>query len=199
MDSSGPDTPPYTLRKRKQIAENNRFNIYFDHISGEDGFEEPRYLVVSPKRFIADGYSGVAILPVVEGKIALLKIYRHPIKSWSWEIPRGFVDPGEDLQESVSRELMKETGLRCALENIRPLGAIHPDAGTLSARIQLFVGIGCEIEQPYQANDLGHAHLEFFEIADIQKRVHGPDLQDPSTLIALFRYLQQNGAPALDR
>jgi len=196
MESSGPDTPPYILRKRKQVAENTQFNIYFDHISGENGFEVPNYLVVAPKRFIADDYSGVAILPVVRGQIALLKIYRHPVKSWSWEIPRGFVESGESLLESVSRELMEETGLSCAHENIRSLGSIHPDAGTLSARIQLFAGLGCEVEQPYQANEIGHARLEFFEIEDIQKRIHGADIQDPSTLVAIFRYLESSSGEA---
>ncbi|CAI2716980.1 NUDIX hydrolase [Nitrospina watsonii] len=195
MKSIGTDSPPYKLKKRKQVAENTRFNIYFDHLVGAEEVDVPNYLVVSPKRFVADGYSGVAILPVIEGKIALLKIYRHAIKDWSWEIPRGFVEPGEDLVESVARELFEETGLRCAEDNILPLGSLHPDAGTLSARIQLFAGIGCEVEQPYRATEIGHACMEFFEIDALQQRIHGNDIQDPSTLIAIFRYLHMDDAP----
>ncbi|MGP0565583.1 MULTISPECIES: NUDIX hydrolase [unclassified Nitrospina] len=189
MKSTGTDSPPYKLKKRKLVAENTRFNIYFDHVTGEEDVDVPDYLVVSPKRFVADGFSGVAILPVVEGKIALLKIYRHAIKNWSWEIPRGFIEPGEDLVESVARELFEETGLRCAQENIQPLGSLHPDAGTLSARIQLFAGTECTVEQPYRANEIGHARLELFDKDAIQSRIHGNDIQDPSTLVAIFRFL----------
>ncbi|MGP0630195.1 NUDIX hydrolase [Nitrospina sp. 32_T5] len=189
MKSTGTDSPPYKLKKRKLVAENTRFNIYFDHVTGDEDVDVPDYLVVSPKRFVADGFSGVAILPVVEDKIALLKIYRHAIKNWSWEIPRGFIEPGEDLVESVARELFEETGLRCAHENIQPLGSLHPDAGTLSARIQLFAGTECTVEQAYRANEIGHARMELFDRDAIQSHIHGNEIQDPSTLVAIFRFL----------
>ncbi|MCF8719357.1 NUDIX hydrolase [Nitrospina gracilis] len=192
MKSTGSESPPYKLKKRKLIAENTQFNIYFDHVTGEEGVDVPDYLVVSPKRFVADGFSGVAILPVVDGKLALLKIYRHAIKGWSWEIPRGFIEPGEDLVESVARKLFEETGLRCAHENIRPLGSLHPDAGTLSARIQLFAGTECAAEQAYRANEIGHACMELFDIDTIQQHIHNNEIQDPSTLVAIFRYLHLN-------
>ena len=192
MATGKEDPPPIKRQNRKLIAENQMFEIYFDHVVAGDQTPVPEYLVVVPKRRTADGITGVAILPVVDGRIALLKIYRHPIESWSWEIPRGFVEDGENPLESVSRELEEETGLRCRKENIRPLGIIDVDAGTLSAKIQLFAGLDCETVRPFAAGEMGHLEMKVCEVDEIQTMIEQSEIRDPSTLIAFYRYGQWN-------
>jgi ADP-ribose pyrophosphatase len=57
----------------------------------------------------------VAALPVHDdGRIVLVRQYRHPVADWLWELPAGLLNPGEDPAEGARRELEEETGLRAA-------------------------------------------------------------------------------------
>ncbi|TAN59718.1 MAG: NUDIX hydrolase, partial [Magnetospirillum sp.] len=53
---------------------------------------------------------GVGVLAVFEGTIILIRIYRHPMRRWMLEIPRGSVEPGHSLEETVRREVAEEVG-----------------------------------------------------------------------------------------
>ncbi len=45
-----------------------------------------------------------------EGRVLLIKQYRHPIRSRDWELPAGLLDiPGEDPLVAAQRELAEET------------------------------------------------------------------------------------------
>lgn len=47
-----------------------------------------------------------------QGRILLIRQYRHPVKAFMWEIPAGLLDvPGEDPIECAKRELVEEAGL----------------------------------------------------------------------------------------
>ena len=55
--------------------------------------------------------TGTAILPVVGDEFLLINIYRHAIGGFSWEIPGGFLEEGEDLSKSALRELRNSMDL----------------------------------------------------------------------------------------
>src|SRR5512142_2990126 len=93
---------------RRLIGENSRFHVFFEHVADGQGHEVPDYLVVAPKRQSGNMVTGVAILPVIDGKIGLVRIYRPAIRDWSWEIPHGFVEEGEEAHASAIRELVEE-------------------------------------------------------------------------------------------
>ena len=47
-----------------------------------------------------------------EGRLLLIRQYRHPVAAYMWEIPAGLLDkPGEDLVECARRELAEEAGV----------------------------------------------------------------------------------------
>ena len=179
---------PVSFQERKQVCGNSRFEIFYDHLKGDGGYSVPNYLVVSPRRKTENFVSGVAILPVFKGKAALLKIYRHPIESWSWEIPRGFVEDDEDNYISVSRELEEETGLCCDRSDIKSLGLMAPDAGILAARIHLFVALRCRVVREFVPNEIGHSELKWVNAGSVARMIQDGIIQDPSTLVALYKY-----------
>jgi len=185
-------------RKNRQLAcENSQFHIFFDELTLQGRTTVSDYLVVAPKRVAADLVTGVAILPVVDGKIGLIRIYRHPIQQYSWEIPRGFIDQREASASAAGRELKEETGLDCKPEAIRSLGFITPDGGILAARVQLFAAMKCVKEREYAPAEIGHRELRFFCIQEVEEMILRSEIQDPSTVIAFFMY-RQFGIQALD-
>src|SRR5580698_11653427 len=54
----------------------------------------------------------VGVLPMdADLNVFLVGQYRFPLKAYSWEIPEGGGEFGEDPVESAKRELLEETGL----------------------------------------------------------------------------------------
>lgn len=58
----------------------------------------------------ANGARGVGVLPLFEGRIVLLRVFRHAIGRFLLEIPRGSVEAGDGLEETVLREIAEEVG-----------------------------------------------------------------------------------------
>jgi ADP-ribose pyrophosphatase len=86
-------------------------------------------------RMVAPPVPGVAILPVWQGQVLLIRHFRHATRSWHLEIPRGFgTDP--NVWKSAHQELREEIG---ATEvRLIELGEIYPDTGTSDSKAALF-------------------------------------------------------------
>ncbi len=82
----------------------------------------------------ADYISIVALTPA--GRIAIVRQYRPALEAFTWELPAGLVDPGEDPLDGCRRELLEETGL--VARAIHPLGEHFPCTGRLGNRIHSF-------------------------------------------------------------
>ncbi len=76
----------------------------------------------------AASYAVVATTP--EGRIVLVRQYRHPVAASLWEIPAGSAEEGESVADGARRELAEETGYRAA--SVRLLGAFATSPGFCS-------------------------------------------------------------------
>ena len=65
---------------------------------------------------------GVGVFVVHEGKILLVRRTMHP-EIGKWSIPAGFLDAGENPEETAVREAFEETNLEVAIESL--LGVFH--------------------------------------------------------------------------
>ncbi|WP_265558732.1 NUDIX hydrolase [Streptomyces hygroscopicus] len=84
----------------------------------------------------ATASEGAAILPVLDGKVVMLDHYRHALRSWTLEIPRGFGTNGLDPQANALKELQEE--LSATVTSFTSLGAVHPDTGLQATRVRLY-------------------------------------------------------------
>jgi ADP-ribose pyrophosphatase YjhB (NUDIX family) len=174
---------------RRLACENSKNSVFFDHIEWEDGQSVTDYMVVAPKAKTRDLVTGVSVLPVMEGKYGLIHVYRHPLGDYVWEVPRGFIDEGEDPLTAAMRELSEETGLECKAEAMRSMGIIAPEAGTMAARVQLFAALNCVQGRPFSSEEFGHRELRFLDSSQMSTMVANSEIQDPGTLVAYFRLL----------
>src|SRR3954451_17432453 len=81
--------------------------------TGQDG----TYIRIIPAPHLGDG---VAILPRCQGRILLLRHYRHATRAWHLEAPRGFGHKDLIPEQNASRELREEIG--CQGEKFINLG-----------------------------------------------------------------------------
>jgi 8-oxo-dGTP pyrophosphatase MutT (NUDIX family) len=60
-----------------------------------------------------------------EGNCVLVRQFRFGTEGFSWELPAGVVDPGEDPIAGGERELYEESGYRGS--KVTLLGSVHPN------------------------------------------------------------------------
>ena len=186
------DDVPIRVVSRRLACENMKFQVYFDHVVDKAGFEVRNYLVVAPKNAGGNLVTGVAILPIVDGRVGLIRIYRPAIRAYSWEIPHGFVDEGEGNETSALRELLEETGLVADTKCFTSLGFITPDSGVLAARVQLYVA-ETENVTKQRKGELGLREFRLFHSMELEKMIERSEIQDTFTLAAWCKYrLLQN-------
>lgn len=79
----------------------------------------------------------VAIVAIThDGRIPIVRQYRPAQECFTWELPAGLVDEGEDAAEACRREILEETGYPARA--VHPLGSHAPCTARLSNRIHSF-------------------------------------------------------------
>jgi ADP-ribose pyrophosphatase len=68
--------------------------------------------------------------------IPIVRQYRPAVEAYTWELPAGLLEPGEDPEQTCRRELREETGLEA--KSVTYLGAYYADTGRLENRLHAF-------------------------------------------------------------
>ena len=184
---------PVTLLRRRVACENSKLRVFFDHIvEGEK--EVTDYIVVTPR----DGsdqpleVTGVSILPVDDrGRVGLQTVWRHAIERQTWEVPRGFIDLGETMEQAAIRELQEEAGLACGPADLVALGAVLPEGGVIRGRNALFAATRVTPAATLD-DEIGIGALEWFELESALGMADRSEIEDATTLAALYRWARWN-------
>ena len=177
------------LRTRRLVFENTVFSVYEDHVADKQGNEVPRYLSVVPKCLLADSIAGVAVLPVQDDRVGLIRVFRHPLGKWSWEVIKGHAESGESAKDAAARELLEESGFSVAANKFIDLGAIAPEGGVIEGRSRLFVATLIEQRGKVVTPELGHGELVFYSREEIDALIDRGEIEDASTVVLLLKHM----------
>jgi ADP-ribose pyrophosphatase len=180
--------PEIITLSRSGVFENSVFSVFADHIADKNGHQVERYLSVVPRNLLSDAIAGVAVLPVYKSKVGLIRVFRHPLGRWSWEVIKGHVEQGEDVREAAIRELQEESGFLVAAQNLVDLGAVSPEASVIKARTRLFAATVSGKAGGKVDGELGHGELAFYNRAEIDNLIALGEIEDASTLVLVYKW-----------
>jgi len=89
----------------------------------------------------------VVLIPVLDdGRIVLIRQYRHSVKRILWEFPAGSIDPGEAPEAAAFRECEEETKL--APSRVERLASMFPAPGYCDEEMIYFKVTGLHAPAP---------------------------------------------------
>ena len=108
------------------------------------------------------------VLPVTpEGKLVLIEGYRPGYREWSWGVPGGMMEPGEDPEKAAARELLEETGY--SVESLHRVGEYGIDGNRGCGRMHLYVGLGASRVAEPKLDDTEEMRVRLVEVAEARR------------------------------
>lgn len=152
------------------------FEVVRDRLREENGFEIVREIVRHS--------GGAGCLPLFDdGRIALVKQYRHPARRELLEIPAGKIESGETPMACAMRELEQEIGFRAG--RIETLAEFYSTPGFCEERLYVYLATDLQpVEQNLDHDEFVEVvYLPFTEAVMMAER---GEFEDSKTIIALL-------------
>lgn len=166
------------LLHREVVFAGRLITVYRDDVVLPDGQQRVREIVHHP--------GAVAILAVKgDGRVILVRQYRHAIGRMSLELPAGTLEPGESPEACARRELEEETGYRAGV--LRELVRFAVSPGWTDEELVVFIAEKLELSQPRPAAD---ERLSVVELTTDEARlaIARGEISDAKSLIGLLGY-----------
>ena len=182
-----PEKNPWTVLSTRLCYENPWISIAESqvlHPGGQPGI----YGTVHYKKI------AVGVLPLDEmGNTWLVGQYRFTLNRYSWEIPEGGGEPGEQPVQAARRELQEETGLSAAhftplLQNLHLSNSVTDEVGFSFLARGLSVGASA----PEACEQLQVRKLPFLDVCAMVERGEITDLLSVATIFKV-RLMQWQG------
>ncbi|SEO10940.1 ADP-ribose pyrophosphatase [Actinacidiphila rubida] len=140
----------------------NKTGVRTDEVVMPDGGTAVRDYQVHP--------GSVAVLALDdEGRVLVLKQYRHPVRHKLWEIPAGLLDiPGENPLHAAQRELYEEAHVKA--EDWRVLIDLYTSPGGSDEAVRVFLARGVSaaegerFEVSEEEADMEHSRVPLAEL-----------------------------------
>ena len=151
--------------------------------------------VLEPGRIKAERevvcHSGsVVVLPrLADGRVILVRQYRHAAGRALWELVAGGIEHGENPQQAARRELREETGYRAL--RVKPLFDFFPSPGVLTERMYLVEARGLALAEAEPESD-ERIRVGRFTRRQLKQMLEGKKIKDGKTLAGLYWLLSKH-------
>jgi ADP-ribose pyrophosphatase len=171
--------PEKTLSS-KIVFDGRAVKLRVDTIQMPDGRQTTREIV--------EHGACIAVVAVdAQDNVLLVSQYREAVKKELLEIPAGGVDPGEDVETAVKREMQEETGyLPQKLEN---LGGYYLAPGYSTEYLHLYAA-SYLVPNRLVAEDTEGINLVRVPVSQIRKLLRSGKICDGKSIAGLYMFLE---------
>ncbi|HXT76175.1 MAG TPA: NUDIX hydrolase [Candidatus Eisenbacteria bacterium] len=166
--------------KSKMIYEGPVFGVRRDEVIEPTGVRATREVITHP--------GSVVVLPVLpDGRIVLIRQYRHATRQFLWELVAGRMDAGETPREAAARELIEETGYRA--RRFRIFLDVFPTPGFLEERMYVLLAEGV-IPGKAEPEEDEKITVKAFARKELDSMVRRGKLHDAKSIAGILYYLR---------
>lgn len=182
VQTSGEPTQ-WTIHGERVVDDTRRMKVSIASVQLPDGVEFEQYVFRMPP---------AAMAVAVDDQDRVLMIWRHRfiMDRWTWELPGGYVDPGEDPAQTATRELREEAG--CVAGSVKLLASFQPLAG--SADFENFVYLAEDLSSSGEPVDINEAaRIEWVPLANVRDKLAKGEIIGAGAQIGLLHAARLRG------
>ena len=167
------------ILKSTVIYEGPIFGVRRDEVLEPDGLQAVREVITHP--------GSVVVLPVLaDGRIVMIRQYRHATRQFLWELVAGRIDEGESPKKAGARELLEETGYRA--KKLEVFLDVFPTPGFLEERMYILFATGLtagEAQPEFDEKIISHP----YKVVELKKMMQSGHLRDAKSIAGILYYL----------
>jgi len=130
----------------------------------------------------------VVLIPIADdGRVLLVRQYRHAAGRFLWELPAGSLEVGEDPDAAAARECHEELGLVAG--RLERLLTLYPTPGFCTETMTYYRVTGLraprEDDPPAHQDEDESIEVKAFSLDEIRSKIASGDIADLKTVAAL--------------
>jgi ADP-ribose pyrophosphatase len=179
-------TKTKSVRGRARTLDSQRlylgrvFELRRDSVIEPGGVRATRDVVVHP--------GSVVVMPVFsDGRVLLIRQYRHSVGDFLWELVAGRKEPKETPEVAARRELLEETGY--AARKYRRLLDVFPAPGFVTERMWIFAAEGLT-RGTAQPEEDERIEPRAFTLKQVDAMIRDGKLRDAKSVSGLLYYMR---------
>ncbi len=171
---------PGSTLSSEQIYQGRAVKLRVDTIEKPDGKKTTREIV--------EHADCVAVVALDEREnVVMVRQYREAVGKTLLEIPAGGIDPGENAEESVRRELQEEIGF--LPQKIEKIGGFYSTPGYCTEYLYLYLATDLKSSR-LRAEDTEDIEVVKVPLPQIPALIASGDICDAKSIAGLLRFLR---------
>lgn len=168
------------ILKSEMVYEGKVFGVRRDDVVEPTGLRATREVITHP--------GSVVVLPLLsDGRIVLIRQYRHATRQFLWELVAGRIDGGENPRRAAARELIEETGYRA--KRFRIFLEVFPTPGFLEERMYILLAEGVTPGEAHPEED-EKITAKAFTKKELETMIGRGRLHDAKSIAGILYYLR---------
>jgi ADP-ribose pyrophosphatase len=155
------------------------FGVRRDEVLEPGGVRTMREVITHP--------GSVVVLPVLDdGRVVLIRQYRHATRQYLWELVAGRMDPGETPKRAAARELLEETGYRAKRYSV--FLDMFPTPGFLEERMFILLAEGLTAGEAQPEED-EKIEARAYSVKELKQMMRRGKLRDAKSVAGILYYV----------
>jgi ADP-ribose diphosphatase len=163
----------------EMIYQGKVFGLRRDEVLEPSGLRATREVITHP--------GSVVVLPVLpDGRIVMIRQYRHATRQYLWELVAGRKEPEETPKQGAARELLEETGYRA--KRFKVFLDVFPTPGFLEERMYLLLAEGLTAGEAQPEED-EKIEVRAYRLKELKQMIKSGRLRDAKSIAGILYYL----------
>lgn len=167
------------ILRSEMIYQGRVFGLRRDEVVEPSGLRATREVITHP--------GSVVVLPVLpDGRIVMIRQYRHATRQYLWELVAGRKEPAETPKQGAARELLEETGYRA--KRFKVFLDVFPTPGFLEERMYLLMAEGLTAGEAQPEED-EKIEVRAYRVNELKQMIKSGQLRDAKSIAGILYYV----------